>query len=127
VESVQKSDLDQVGGPDHGSGVNEVATENTSHTETKHLGAVDEKEVGQKAKILTVVNLLDDSDIDGVSGTGGTVGSESDQDVLLDAERTGVQATFRQNASHEFSDGVSQKLDDQGRDGHGLGAEPAML
>jgi len=127
VEGVEESDLDQVGGPDHGSGVDQVAAQDTSHSVTQHLSAENEEEVGQETKILTVEDLLDDSDINGVGGTTGTVGSEGDQDVLFDGERTRVQATGGEDGSHELAEGVRQQLNDQGGDGHGLSAEPAAL
>src|SRR6202012_6064799 len=72
VEGAEESDLDQVGGPDHGSGVDEVATEDTGHTVSQHLGAEDKEQIGQEAKVFVIKDLLDDYNIDGVGGTSST-------------------------------------------------------
>jgi hypothetical protein len=106
VEGVEQGDLDQVGGPDHGSGVDEVATEYTGHTITQHLSGENEEEVGEETIVLLVPDSLDDSDIDGVCNTTSAVCSQSNQDVLLDVEGAGVEGTGGEDAGQELSKGV---------------------
>jgi hypothetical protein len=127
VEGVEESDLDQVGGPDHGSGVDKVATEDTGHTVTQHLCAENEEEVGEETVILTIPDLLDDSDIDGVGGATSAVGGQGNQDVLLDGEGTGVKGTSGEDTSQELAERIRQQLDDQGGDGHRASTEPEEL
>jgi hypothetical protein len=114
VESVEESHLYQVTGPHHGSRVNKVTTEDASHTKAQHLSAQDEEEVGQESKVLTVVDSLDDNDINSVGGSSSTVCSEGYQDVFLDVERARVERARRENVCHELSDGECEQFDDQG-------------
>jgi hypothetical protein len=125
VKGVEQGDLDQVGGPDHGSGVDEVATKDTSHTVTQHLGSENEEEVGKETIVLLVPDLLDDSDIDGVGSTTSAVSGQGNQNVLLDVEGAGVEGTGGEDAGQELSERVRQQLDNQGGNGHGAGTEPA--
>jgi len=124
VKSVEESDLDQVGRPDHGRGVDQVATEDTSHTITDHLSAQAEKKVGKEAKVLAVEDLLDDSDIDRVGRLCSAVSGESDQNMLLDVEGARVEGTTGQDSSKELASGIGQQLNNQGGEEHGGRAEP---
>lgn len=94
----------------------------TSKGETCDLGGEDKKETAKEGSVRVVENLLQDDDIDGVSSTGITGSHGSDQDVLLDGERTRVEREAPakeavlaggEDTGHEMAHGQGKKGDDR--------------
>ncbi len=128
VEGGEERSVTQVGRPDHGSGPHEPSTEETSHGETDELGAERQEDDVAEAPVEVVEDVLDGRDVGSVGTLVGDVRHDSDNGVLLDVERTGVEGEAAEGSledlggedlGHEDTHRVCEQLGDERGDGGG--------
>ena len=93
VKTVEKSGVDQTGGPDHGGGPYEDLSEKTGKAIANHLRRDTKQEIEAPSEILAIEALQSGDGVGGVSYTSCDVDIRHDDDegVLLDVERAIVE------------------------------------
>lgn len=104
------------------SGIDQETANGTSHGETCNLGGKNQEHASNESLVGMVPDLLQNDDIDGVSGSGVAGNHSSDQDVLLDGEGARVKRPLvtekaelagGQDAGHEHTHGKREQSADR--------------
>ncbi|KAI7818641.1 hypothetical protein BC939DRAFT_462361 [Gamsiella multidivaricata] len=102
-------------------GANEDLAKGTSKGKTGDLGCENQEKTGDEGLLGVVEHLLQDNNVDGISGTGVAGSHGSNEDMFLDREGTRIEREFpakeaelthRQDTGHE----VAQWEGNQGND-----------
>lgn len=91
VEGGKQGDVGQIARPDHTGGIDKEGTEETSHTVTNELSSPNQQDASTPAEVLVIEKTLNSNNIHSISGTVRTISHDSDQDVFLHVEWTGIE------------------------------------
>lgn len=96
--------------------------QDTGKGEARNLGGENQQQTGDEGVVGVVKELLEDNDIDSVSGAGVDSSHGTDQDVLLDGEGAGVERegpakdvelAGGEDSGHEVAQGERDQGDDR--------------